>query len=252
MLHGNRRTCRSWDAVVKNIRSRFHVIALDARGHGDSDWPEKGYRLRDGVEDLIGFCVGLGLKDAIGVGHSSGGLVMALAADKRRGLFSRLVLLEPVVVVDEAFGQLVASKSRRSRRTWPSHQELYTFLKRHKMAGRWRDDVIQDVVSHETIELPDGSIAMKWGTNTLAWSQRRKEREDLKPVFRRLGLPIVLVAGEQPAVPLDGVRPIAAEISDFRMVTMKGTGHNMYMERPEAVAWTIGAFVDGHALPPVI
>ena len=43
MLHGDMRTSRSWDAVARDLSSRFRVIAVDARGHGGSDWTPRGY-----------------------------------------------------------------------------------------------------------------------------------------------------------------------------------------------------------------
>ena len=38
LFHGDMRTSRSWDAVSRRLKDDYRVIALDARGHGDSDW----------------------------------------------------------------------------------------------------------------------------------------------------------------------------------------------------------------------
>jgi pimeloyl-ACP methyl ester carboxylesterase len=51
------------------------AIAVSQRGHGDSDKPEAGYRIRDFAADLAGFFNALGLASAVIVGHSSHGLV---------------------------------------------------------------------------------------------------------------------------------------------------------------------------------
>ena len=43
LIHGGRDHCRSWDDVALALQPHFHVIAIDLRGHGDSEWA-KGSR----------------------------------------------------------------------------------------------------------------------------------------------------------------------------------------------------------------
>ena len=38
LVHGGRDHCRNWDWVAQRLRDRYHVIAPDLRGHGDSAW----------------------------------------------------------------------------------------------------------------------------------------------------------------------------------------------------------------------
>ncbi len=107
-VHGDMRTSRSWDAVARDLRHRFRVLAVDCRGSGDSTWTDSGYRFSDRISDLSGFCDAIGLRDAVVVAHSTGGVVTTLIAHRSPGLFSRLVLLEPMIVVDEAFQRRVS------------------------------------------------------------------------------------------------------------------------------------------------
>jgi pimeloyl-ACP methyl ester carboxylesterase len=253
-LHGDMRTARSWDAVARDIFDRFHILALDSRGHGDSDWPDSGYTFADRTEDLAQFCDAVGLTGAIGVGHSTGGAVITLLADRSPGLFNGLVLLEPTMTVDEGFQRMVSSRAKRPRRTWGSRQELYDYLKGHNLAGRWRDDVIRDVVDHEALELPDGTLDMKWSDASVNWAEREGDYLDLKPVFSRLDLPILFIMSDdrQNQQSFRGMRTIAERVPDFNLLTVNDSGHNMYMERPDAVSRAISAFASGESLPPAI
>ena len=53
LMHGGRDHCRSWDWVALALRDRYHVIAPDLRGHGDSQWViGSGYAMIDYVYDL--------------------------------------------------------------------------------------------------------------------------------------------------------------------------------------------------------
>ena len=252
LLHGDMRTSRSWDAVARGLFAHFHVISLDARGHGDSDWPSKGYGYKDRIEDLAAFCGNLGLKKVTGVGHSTGGVVLALYAKKYPGTFNRLVLLEPVVVIDEAFQKMIAAKGKQPRRTWANREQLYDYLKQHDFTGHWREDVIRDVVNHEALELPDGTIDMKWAAATLDWVHRNGDYHDLKLVLRRLGLPTLFVMSEERQGNFDDLKGIAAKTPNLHMLTVKKTDHNMYMERPDAISWAIDGFAAGHDLPESI
>ena len=152
LLHGDMRTARSWDAVARDLCDQFHVLSLDSRGHGDSDWPTTGYNFAERAKDLEAFCDALNLRNVLGVGHSTGGVVMSLLADTRRDIFERLTLLEPMVTVNEKFQRMVSTRATSPRRTWGSRPELYDYLKAHRMTGRWREDVIRDVVAHEAVE----------------------------------------------------------------------------------------------------
>jgi pimeloyl-ACP methyl ester carboxylesterase len=38
LIHGGRDHCRNWDWVAERMRDRYHVVAPDLRGHGDSAW----------------------------------------------------------------------------------------------------------------------------------------------------------------------------------------------------------------------
>ena len=252
MLHGDMRTSRSWDAVARELRSSFRVVAVDARGHGDSDWPPKGYAFHERVADLSEFSDRLGLSGSVGVGHSSGGVVMALMAQQRPEAFSHLVLLEPMVVVDESFHRMVSGRANQPRRTWASRGELREHLIQHPVAGRWRRDVIEDVVAHEAAELPDGSLDMKWSPHTFGWEERNGDHYDLRGFLRDSGVPVLFVVSGDRRRDFDGLSSIADEAALFRMVTIDGTGHNMYMERPDAVSKAIVAFVDGSQLPEAV
>ncbi len=245
LLHGDMRTSRSWDAVARHLYKRFHVVALDSRGHGDSDWPDSGYTFAQRVDDLEAFADAIGMRNAAAVAHSTGGLVAALLAERRPDVFSRLMLLEPMVAVTEAFQRMVSKRAETPRRTWASREEMYDYLKWHRMAGKWRDDVIEDVAAHESFELPNGRFDMKWATASMDWKEREGDYLDLRPTLRNLGKPILFVTSDSRADQFRSLIPIARETESFEMLTVADSGHNMYMDQPSAVAEAVSRFAAG-------
>src|SRR5919202_6536227 len=92
LLHGLRDQAHGWDAVAPGLVGHGHVLALDQRGHGASDWPPTGYAPEDFAADLAAFLdvLDLAATPPVVVGHSMGGrTALAFAArypDRLRGL----------------------------------------------------------------------------------------------------------------------------------------------------------------------
>ena len=248
LLHGDMRTSRSWDAVARRLSNEYRVIALDMRGHGDSEWTPRGYRFSERVDDLKAFCDALELREVIGVAHSTGGVVMALCAQKHPGLFSRLALMEPMVVVDDRFHRMVAGREHAERSTWKSREELHDYLKQHPATSNWHPEVLRDVVSHEAYCREDGLFDMKWSSATFNWKDRDGDHVDLKPVFAELGLPILFIRSSNHQTRIKELNEVQDGIPRFHRLTVEKTGHNMYMERPDAIADAVREFAAGREL----
>ena len=90
LLHGYVDSWHSFELVLPYLPKAICAISLTQRGHGDASRPPSGYHPRDFAADLIAFMDTLGLKEAVLVGGSSGGLVARHAAidhpDRVRGL----------------------------------------------------------------------------------------------------------------------------------------------------------------------
>ncbi len=75
LAHGLASTCHIWDLVAPILSKDFRVLALDQRGHGESDKPDCGYDFATVAGDLLRFVEAMGLERPIIVGHSWGGSV---------------------------------------------------------------------------------------------------------------------------------------------------------------------------------
>ncbi len=75
MLHGFGVSGHMFDEFAARASDSYHLIALDQRGHGDSDWSELGdYSRAAFISDVEGFVKELGLERFVLMGHSMGGL----------------------------------------------------------------------------------------------------------------------------------------------------------------------------------
>jgi pimeloyl-ACP methyl ester carboxylesterase len=98
LLHGGGQTRHSWGRTAQRLAERGRTaIALDARGHGDSQWhPDQDYTLNGFVGDLLAFVSTLDCPPAL-VGASLGGITALAAAGEHPDLARALVLVDIVV-----------------------------------------------------------------------------------------------------------------------------------------------------------
>ena len=95
-LHGGGQTRHSWgDSAQIVADAGYYSIALDARGHGDSSWSEKGnYQIEDLGSDLKAVIAQLGKRPAL-VGASMGGLTSLIAeGESETSIASAIILVD--------------------------------------------------------------------------------------------------------------------------------------------------------------
>ena len=93
LLHGGYQSAHTWDLVALSLSRRYRVIAVDLRGHGDSEWPRDreasltalATDVRDVVEELDLGAVAV-------IGHSLGGLVLMQLMIEHPDVVRRAVL----------------------------------------------------------------------------------------------------------------------------------------------------------------
>jgi len=94
LVHGGKDHARSWDRVAEGLRDDYHVVALDLRGHGDSEWSVGGnYGLPDNGLDVLRMIETVGSPARV-LAHSYGGSVCLLTAGTFPEHFTSLAVLE--------------------------------------------------------------------------------------------------------------------------------------------------------------
>jgi pimeloyl-ACP methyl ester carboxylesterase len=93
LLHGLTSSSLGWRNVAPALADRFRVIALDARGHGDSEWT-RDYSFELMRDDVVRFMEQVGIVAAILVGHSMGAVTAYELAATRPEVIRLLVLEE--------------------------------------------------------------------------------------------------------------------------------------------------------------
>ena len=93
-LHSHTNTAVSWREFAEFASSKYHVFAIDQRGHGNSDWAKDGYARDRFVEDLSEFIKGNNFEKITLVGCSMGGWHSILFTANNPDLVQRIVMVD--------------------------------------------------------------------------------------------------------------------------------------------------------------
>jgi pimeloyl-ACP methyl ester carboxylesterase len=119
LVHGGRDHARNWDWTAQALRDDWHVIAIDHRGHGDSEWVSDGnYSAGDMVYDVAQLVHQLDLAPVTIVAHSLGGQVCLRYAGMFPEMVRKLVAIEGLGPSPAVLAELFAKPYRERVREW--------------------------------------------------------------------------------------------------------------------------------------
>jgi len=238
-----------WTPIAEALTGRYHVLALDARGHGDSDKPPHGYDWQRFIDDLAGFIDGLRLGRVLGVGHSLGATTIAGAAAARPELFTAVALLDPIVYPRELRRVTIednpmAAAARRRREVWESYEQVFQSYRGRGAFAQWRDDVLRLYV-HQGFFAVDGAVRLKCPPAVEAQVFSVDLRFDSWQVMSQVGVPALLVRGaNSDALSAADAEEVGRRLAHGVLRTLPGVTHTFPMEAPDEVARAILEFTD--------
>lgn len=239
---------RVWEPFVPRLREHFSIVALDQRGHGDSDKPESGYEWTKFGDDVLAVVDALELTDAIGIGHSAGATALVFAESKRPGTFSRLVLMDPSILSPEIRKAMpgglnpMAEQARRRRGVWDSTDELLDRLREKSPLATWREEFRHAYVVYGTRQRTDGSVELKCPPEIEALVYAAS-LNDAWEQLAGVRCPTLVVGGVSSPMWSDGRgERAAAQLPHGRFESIQG-GHFFPMEHPDETCELIVPFL---------
>lgn len=164
LIHATGFHARCWDKTVAALPKGLRVIAVDQRGHGRSENTGTIANWRIPADDMVEFVEGLDLKNIIGVGHSMGGHGITQVAARLPERFTRLVLVDPVMMDPNHYtpgafndrGRPEDFPVAKRRNHWVSWEEMFERFERRHPYSLWRKDVLEDYCRHGLALREDG------------------------------------------------------------------------------------------------
>jgi len=253
---------RGFDRLAPLLAEHFRVIALDARGHGDSDWAD-AYLWPADVWDIVHVLRSLG-RPAHLVGHSKGGGQATDAASLAPECVRKLVNIDGFGPPPEGFGP-----PGRPAPEEPLCERLGGYLDTRRHAAtrmRWRVyPSLDELVARRQAQNP--RLDAEWLRYFVACGARRVEGgycwkvdpfaaggfgpfkvEWIAPGWEQVRAPVLALIGSVPdtwgPLPPDILEPRLAHFPSVELAVIEDAGHFAHMERPHETARVILDFLD--------
>jgi pimeloyl-ACP methyl ester carboxylesterase len=253
LVHGLASNAMTWDLVSRRLHGQaHHVVAIDQRGHGQSDKPDTGYNFDQTTADLARLIETLGLERPIVAGQSWGGNVVLDFAARYPELLSGLVLVD---------GGLI-DLSGRPGATW---EQISVNLKPPNLLGTPRPEMVErfrhfhEHWTAEQIELQMGNYETLEDGTIRPWLTLDRHMEILrslweqKPstIFERVHTPTLIAiadSGPEERRVMRGEEAARLErtMPNVRARSFKDAAHDIHIDQPDELTdWILGALSEG-------
>ena len=226
ILHGLFGFSDNWQTHAKKFADYYRVILVDLRNHGHSDWSDEfSYELM--VNDLKELCDDLGLKNILLIGHSMGGKVAMLFAQKHKELLDKLVVVDIGVKAYPMHHQhILAGMHGINLETIKVRSEAEAILKQYIDSDGVRQFLLKNLYWKEK-----GQLAWRMNLSVL-----EREMENILSLLpeKEVMLPTLFIRGDLSNYILDEDIPqLENQFPDSEIVTLKNAGHWVHAEAPE-------------------
>lgn len=244
LLHGITGHARTWDHLASALAPPLRVIALDQRGHGDSEDPADGdYRLASMVADLAAFADALGLDRFHVCALSMGGRVAIAYGGEHAARLDRLVIVDIGPDIGPAGLARVGGMMAGSPERFASEAEAYAHVRRANPL--YAEAELRHRVAHGLKRLPDGAFTWKYAKGLRDMMREgRREAVDLWPPLARITCPTLIVRGsESDILSPEIAKRMLATLPDGHYAEVPGAGHTVPGDQPGAFAQIVRSFL---------
>jgi pimeloyl-ACP methyl ester carboxylesterase len=244
-LHGGCLTAHTWDLVCLALRADFHCLALDQRGHGDSEWsPVLDYGPDTHIRDIRGLIEQLGLERPVLVGHSLGGLnamvLAAVAAEELGGIALVDVGPEPHPGAVKRVGDFVMGD--------PGDGSVEDFVARARAFNPRRDPrLLRYSLRHNLRQTPDRTLTWKYDRRGLTpeyFARVRRRLQELRKTAETITCPVLVIRGaESDALSDEQAADFAAALPEGRWDKVENAGHTIQGDNPRGLVRVLARFL---------
>lgn len=250
LLHGFQSNAHTWDTFSQAMANTYHVLALDQRGHGDTDWaPDGDYTPDAFIRDIVGFIDALNVVPTILVGHSMGGRHAAMVAADYPDKATKVVIVDTPAEMPPAILDMIAQQPASDTPPEPETFASFEDVIRNGIAQYplTPEAELRHANYHNLYRGADGKWRWRWDLALL--ERRRLNRSlqlDLYAYLQRVQCPTLLIRGQQsPLLTPDIAQKMVQHLPHGRLVEIPDTAHTVNADKAEAFNALTADFLQG-------
>lgn len=242
MLHGGSAYAHWWDFVAPAFADDFHVLALDQRGHGDSQHADPpAYATRQYLDDLHAFIGTLGLRTPVLMGHSMGGHNSVIYATEHARELRALVLVDTDVAYPPAAVEFLRKLGEKPAKVFNSLLEAITRFQLLPRETFMSTKQLHSLASFAFRQLSNGKWTAKLDRRTLF-----REPIDGRPLLGQISCPALVVRAQNtPVLTLEKINRLISGLPNGRWVEVPETHHHVMLDNPAGLVKVVREFIRG-------
>lgn len=255
LLHGHGNEAHLWDDFAPSVRDHYRVLAIDQRGHGDSDWdPEGRYHPKDMCDDLECILDHFEIDRFVLVGFSMGGRVSTVFAGRHPERLAGLVLVDIGPELDARGTSRIGKEMSEQRApVFTSIDEYARMLSLNYPAGQ--PPALERMARYGLREREDGLFELKMDPNLRSDRPENEETKAAEEDFIReqwdalagVSCPTLVVRGAASDIlsPDTADRMVDDVLPNGSLEVVPQAAHSVATDNPEGFERAVCGFVLG-------
>ena len=221
----------------ERLADRFHVVAVDLRGHGHSTW-EPPWDLGTHIADLLETFD----RPADWIGHSFGGRLTMQVAAARPELVRRAVLLDPAILIPPPHSHQLAQEARQEETYGSVEEAIEGRTVRSGLAHTPREILEEEFATHGFTG-EDGHLHLRYSADCVSSAYR--ELGAAPPSFDSLRVRTLVVVGALSVVVAGGQLELYRQaLGDLMTIEVVPGGHSVLWDAFDETAAAIDTFLE--------
>ena len=247
LLHGGNQSAHSWDLVSLHLADRYHVYALDQRGHGDSEWVrDQDYGHESQALDALAFIEQQRMQSPLIIGHSMGGRVTMTLSMKEPSVPRAVVFVD----IGPGVGAAGAAMIREFVRANVEFDDIEHFVERVRAYDPYRPrEHMERTARYNLFRRVDGKYVSK--SDRVLHERAREARDGGRltavplEALSVITCPALVVRGANSNVlEPEAAREFADALPAGRLVEVERCGHNVHTQNTPGFLAAVQPFLD--------
>lgn len=240
-LHGGAANGHWFDFVAAGFTADYRVLALDQRGHGDSEWavpPDYSYGRY--AADLAEVVDHLDPREFVLVGHSMGGTVSLEYAATHSGRVGKLIVVDSTLQMTAERVAALREVGSRQGSSYASQEEFIARFRLRPAGTLAAPAIIRHLAQHGARRHPDGTWRHKFDRTVYA----TRETTDGLPRWNHIKIPALLVKAERSArISPQVFTEVKSRCPQAELVEVPNSDHHVTLDNPNGFVRAVRGFL---------